>query len=313
MNGMRDLRAEADRLKAGIRIADVIGHTVPLKRDGRLWRASCPFHTEMRPSFYVYADHFHCFGCGAHGDLVNWTMAMGRMTFPEAVAHLAGAASNQTHQFPQTRSHGPIAPPADVDAANRRELARHIWIESVDPRGTIAETYLGHRGVRLPDRPVIRFSPACPRKGGALPAMIALLTDPVTGAPCGVHRTFLAADGSGKASIEKSKMMLGTAGIIRLDEPSGDGLGLAEGIETALSVSQRLGWRPVWAAGSAGGIERFPLLYGHSLTIFADHDGSGLKAARSCAERWREAGHPAAIHIPPQGQDWADATAGIAE
>jgi len=169
----------------------------------------------------------------------------------------------------------------------KQELARRIWIESRDPRGSPVETYLRHRGVRLPDEPVIRYHPRCPRTGGPLPAMLALMTVPETGEPCGVHRTFLQPDRSGKAPIDKPKMMLGSAGVIRLAEPICEGLGLAEGIETALSVAQRIGWRPVWAAGTRGGIERFPVLPGHCLTVFADGDAPGMTAARACAARWR--------------------------
>lgn len=136
--------------------------------------------------------------------------------------------------------------------------------------------------------------------------MLALMTDPVTGEPCGVHRTFLLPDGSGKAPIDKPKMMLGPAGVIRLAEPICEGLGLAEGIETALAVMQAIGWGPVWAAGTRGGIERFPVLPGHCVTIFADGDTPGLKAARECAARWAAAGHEALIHVAPDGQDWND-------
>jgi hypothetical protein len=79
--------------------------------------------------------------------------------------------------------------------------------------------------------------------------------------------------------------MLGGAGVIRLvpEEDVATGLGLAEGIETALAVMQRAGWSPVWAANSAGAMDRFPVLPGiESLTIFADADGAGIKAARGC-------------------------------
>jgi hypothetical protein len=70
------------------------------------------------------------------------------------------------------------------------------------------------------------------------------------------------------------------------------GLGLVEGIETGLAVIS-LGWRPIWAAGSAGGMAQFPVLSGiEELTIFADNDknGVGQRAAKQCAERWRDAG-----------------------
>ena len=152
------------------------------------------------------------------------------------------------------------------------------------PEGTLAEDYLHSRRLKLPEEPVIRFHPECPNGDGRMPAMVALMSDPETGAPRGIHRTFLRPEGSRKVS----KMMLGPAGVIMLCERITNGLGLTEGIETALAVAQRVGWGPVWAAGSAGGIRSFPVLPQTTLNIFCDHDesGIGLKAARECAQRW---------------------------
>jgi len=142
--------------------------------------------------------------------------------------------------------------------------------------------------------------------------MVALMTDPITDTPCGVHRTYLRPDGAGKALVTPAKMMLGAAGVVRLvpDEDIGLGLGLAEGIETSLAIMQHAEWSPVWAGCSAGAIARFPVLPGiESLTIFADADdkGAGLTAARTCAERWRAAGREVTIQRPPAGTDWHDA------
>jgi CHC2-type zinc finger protein/Toprim domain-containing protein len=303
------LLAGTRQLKATTSIALVIGETLSLKRDGRFYVALCPFHGEKTPSFHVYPDHFHCFGCGAHGDVIDWLIRARRMTFAEAVLHLAGG----TH-----RRHRAVSSlPLPMDAAENTghvELARRIWCDAVDPRGTATETYLHRRGVRLPDAPVIRFHPRCPRKDGPLPAMVALMTDPVTGEPRGVHRTFLLSDGSGKARVAKPKMMLGRSGVVRLvdlDEIS-IGLGLTEGIETALTVMQRIGWGPVWAATSAGAIASFPALRVTTLNIFADHDPAGLTAARDCAARWNGAGAEVLIHTPPPGEDWADAARRLA-
>lgn len=121
-----------------------------------------------------------------------------------------------------------------------------IWREALAATGTLVETYLASRGLALPGDAPIRFHPACPRGAERLPAMLALTSGQQSGEPVGVHRTFLRADGAGKAS-GKAKMMLGNAGIVRLvpDAEVTTGLGLAEGIETALSVMQGYGWRPV--------------------------------------------------------------------
>jgi hypothetical protein len=300
-------RAEGHQLKASTPIARVIGETLSLKRDGRFYVALCPFHGEKTPSFYVYPDHFHCFGCGAHGDVFDWLIRAHRVTFAEAVLHLAGGA----HRRPLAAVSSLPAPMDAAENARHVELARRIWCDAVDPRGTATEIYLHHRGVRLPGAPVIRFHPRCPRKDGPLPAMVALMTDPVTGEPRGVHRTFLLSDGSGKAAVAKPKMMLGRTGVVRLEE-IGVGLGLAEGIETALTVTQRIGWGPVWAASNAGAIGSFPVLPATTLNIFADNDTAGLTAAQECAARWVQAGGEVLTHTPPPGEDWADAAKRLA-
>lgn len=239
------------------------------------------------------------------------------------VAHLLGCPMREAAVLargwlgtdrPATRSQA--APKALPDSGERVEsntadMARRLWSEGTDPAGTLVARYLTSRGLALPDAPdVLRFHPACPRGAERWPAMLALMTDPESNRPVGVHRTFLARDGSGKAPGD-AKKMCGRAGIIRLVEDAEVtmGLGLAEGIETSLAVMQGFGWRPVWAGLSAGGMARFPVLQGiQALTLFADADdaGAGADAARKCAERWAEAGREVTIAVPPSGTDFAD-------
>ncbi|MGH7057676.1 MAG: DUF7146 domain-containing protein, partial [Acetobacteraceae bacterium] len=212
------------------------------------------------------------------------------------------------------REPAPPARPSHAAPPERDTLAlpRRTWPEAADPAGGPAERYLAIRGLALPPDAPIRFHPACPRGTERLPAMLALMTDPVTAEPCGVHRTFLRPDGAGKIETGSAKMMLGRAGVVRLVPDTGVtfGLGLGEGIETALAIMQHAGWSPVWACASAGGIARFPVLGGiECITIFADRDdrGAGLKAAEACADRWIAAGREATIELPPGGTDWLNA------
>lgn len=207
----------------------------------------------------------------------------------------------------------PKRPPPIVHEAQRPDTvprAQALWREAMPAQGSLVETYLAGRGLRLPEGAPIRFHPACPRGSERWPAMLALMAEPLTGRPCGVHRTFLARDGRGKAPGPlPGRMALGRAGIIRLtpDEEVTAGLGIAEGIETALSVMQGFGWRPVWAATSAGGIRAFPMLPGvDALTVFADADGAGMDAAIACRIRWHETGREARIIAPPAGADFND-------
>lgn len=195
------------------------------------------------------------------------------------------------------------AAPAACVSRDTVPAARRCWEEARPAAGSLVEAYLGSRGLTLPPGAPLRFHPACPRGGDRLPALVALMTDPATAEPCGVHRTFLRADGSGKAD-GTAKMMLGNVGVIRLvpDTAVTIGLGLAEGIETSLAVMQGFGWSPVWAATSAGAIAGFPILPGiEALTIFADADAAGERAAQGCAGRWMEAGREVTILRPPAG------------
>ena len=73
-------------------IVEVIGARVPLKKKGKEFAACCPFHQEKTPSFYVTPDKqfYHCFGCGAHGNVVGFLMEFDHLDFPTAIEHLAG-------------------------------------------------------------------------------------------------------------------------------------------------------------------------------------------------------------------------------
>lgn len=90
------------RLRAGI--ADIVGRRVQLTRKGREQQGLCPFHKEKTPSFYVYDDHYHCFGCGAHGSAIDFAMQTENLSFPEAVRRLAEEAGMEVpEETPQER------------------------------------------------------------------------------------------------------------------------------------------------------------------------------------------------------------------
>lgn len=86
-----DLQRFCDELRAKISIVDVVGAKVKLVRKGREYQACCPFHNEKTPSFTVNEakGFYHCFGCGAHGDIIKFEMDANGLTFIEAVEKLA--------------------------------------------------------------------------------------------------------------------------------------------------------------------------------------------------------------------------------
>ena len=96
----------------------LVARRVKLARSGRQWKGCCPFHDEKTPSFYVYDDGFHCFGCGAHGDAIGFVMRSEGASFPEAVARLAGEAGLDVPR-----------PTPEAAAAERRRLDLHGVME----------------------------------------------------------------------------------------------------------------------------------------------------------------------------------------
>ncbi|MEM6857824.1 MAG: DNA primase [Pseudomonadota bacterium] len=83
-----------DELKARITLSTVVNRTTKLTKAGREWKACCPFHNEATPSFYVNDDKqfYHCFGCGAHGDVITWMIEQRGFSFMDAIKELAQEA-----------------------------------------------------------------------------------------------------------------------------------------------------------------------------------------------------------------------------
>jgi hypothetical protein len=198
------------------------------------------------------------------------------------------------------------------------DLWRH---ETIPAEGTVVEAYWRSRGLgELPLPATIRAARSWLRhpEGGSRPAMVALVElcpqSQLCLGPVGIHRTFLAIDGSGKASFRAPRLSLGpiSGGAVRL-APANDRqqLIIAEGIETAASVMLATGL-PAWAALSAGGIERLvlpPLPAAMSVIIATDHDRNsvGESAARAAALRWLAEGRRVRIALPAEpGTDWND-------
>jgi hypothetical protein len=267
-------------------IVSVVGDFVPLKRAGQRWEAPCPFHAEKTASFHVQEarGRFHCYGCGGDGDTVEFLGRFG-LPFRDAVERLAIDAGLMAagEGAPPPRPRPPIARPIARDiegeAERKRRAALGVWHgRAVDPAGTVVETYLREaRGLRL-DR--IGGVPKCLRlipkleywwdagAGGPPgiihtgPAMVAAMVGPGYKFQA-LHITYLADDGGGKARIvapdgspQPAKKMRGPSwgAAIALLRPNGPALGLAEGIESALSVAIAARPLAVWAAGSLGNL-----------------------------------------------------------
>jgi len=89
-----------DELRLRLPLSEIVGKRMKLARAGREFKGCCPFHKEKTPSFYVNDDKqfYHCFGCGAHGDIIGFVMRHDHLSFPEAIESLAGQAGLQVPQ-----------------------------------------------------------------------------------------------------------------------------------------------------------------------------------------------------------------------
>ena len=136
-----------DELRARIGLADLIGRHVKLTRKGREHSGLCPFHSERTPSFTVSDEKgfFHCFGCGAHGDIIGYVMRAENLSFPEAIQRLADEAGVAV----------PEMSPEERQTAQRQasllqvmEAACVYFEQSLrSPAGQAGLTYLRERGL----------------------------------------------------------------------------------------------------------------------------------------------------------------------
>jgi putative DNA primase/helicase len=191
-------------------------------------------------------------------------------------------------------------------------IAQQIWDCSVPAGGTLVERYLRNRDIEILSS-ALRFHPSLRHpSGGNYPAMVALVTNGITGLPAAaIHRTFLALDGTDKAPVSKPKLALAhcRGGVIRLASASGLVM-IAEGIETALSVMQATK-RPAWAALSTSFLRSLELPPEITeVIVLADGDDPGEAAARHAALSWRRQGRHVRIARPPRGSDFNDVLCG---
>ena len=266
------------------------------KWSGTKGMACCPAHDDRTPSLGVslgrQAILFHCFaGC----DQQSVLSALAREGF-DATSLFSG--SKITDDPEPTRTRKPSA------------AALRIWREAEALRASPAKVYLESRGI-LAASSALRFHPRTPLgpKGRTrfLPAMIAAVS--LDEGPVAIHRTFLSDEDCTKAAFDKPKRALGALGraAVRLLAPASGRLGLAEGIESAMSAYALTGI-PVWATL---GNERFGLVsVPDSVTelhLFVDHDAGGELAASRGLAAYAQEGRTIHVRKPSsRDTDWND-------
>ncbi|TVR96864.1 MAG: DNA primase [Rhodospirillales bacterium] len=231
-----------------------------------------------------------CLGC-------DWAEA-----FAEARRFLGATPTARSARRPERAE---VRPAETLSPA----AALALWKGCRPAPGTLVETYLQARGLRLPVPPSLRFAAALWHRqaGCRLPAMVAPFQDRA-GRVVALHRTFLAADGAGKAPVVPDRKAWGRfrGAAIRLG-PVAARLGIAEGIENALTIREAEPGLSVWAAGSAGNLAALELPdHVREVELYLDRDDAGCRYAARAAARLSGEGRQVWIIAPPGVGDFND-------
>jgi len=121
-----------ETLRQRVDLVEVLGSYIDLKRTGASYKGLCPFHDEKSPSFIVQKgdSHYHCFGCGAHGDAIQFLMTHQKLSFSDAVENLA------------QRFHVPLEKVDDKE--EKKGPPKHLLKEALEQACQFYQYYLLH-------------------------------------------------------------------------------------------------------------------------------------------------------------------------
>lgn len=277
------------RLKADVSIVEVAGLVTDLKRSGEEHVGLCPLHHETRPSFIVNDAKglFFCHGCSRGGDVIALVQQVSRQDFIAACEWLVGSDIT----CPERQQASAVA--ARVKRQLNLHRAKDEWRRAEPIAGTLAETYLGHRGIVGAVPSCLRFGNV-PRfwrddrsEGPRLPAMIAACQD-VDGKVVGIQRTFLDRQGR-KAGDGSARLSLGQirGGALRLG-PVTPRIMLATATEDALALTRMFPGATVWAAFGDANLPHVALPRAiKEVVLCGDDDASGHAAVVEAATVYR--------------------------
>jgi len=284
------------------------------RREGNYWLVGDVHNTPGR-SMYVRLTG-PTFGAGAagkwtdaavgsHGDLLDLIRL--RLDLPSL--HEARVEALRFLSEPEPERRTPV--PREPVPSNSVPAARRLFAASKPLAGTLAETYLRARGITCSLLlPALRFHPRCYHRqaDGTLverPALIAAITD-LAGDLTAVQRTYLADDGSGKATIEEPRRSMGDVlgHAVRIGIAA-DVLAAGEGLETMLALRSLLPELPMAASTSANHLAAIALSPSlRRLYIAHDHGLTGRAAAEHLMARAREMGIDVRLLSPVGDDDW---------
>lgn len=248
---------------------------------------------------------FICNQCGA-GDGMKLAINFTGKTFPEIAARIDDLLGNVKPDS--------VQPKREITDEERLHVLRAVWAET-RPIGQddLAHKYLTARGVgELIYPKALRYGVLRDGEGGVRPCMVGMVSDP-TGKAVTMHRTFLRPDGLAKAEMQAPRKLMPGAipdgSAVRLSDFTTGRIGIAEGIETAMSAGALYGW-PVWAALNSSLLAKWvPPEGAEEIAIFGDNDPKygGQAAAYTLAHRLALKGLDVTVHLPAMpGEDFND-------
>lgn len=139
-----------EMLRHKMDLFEVLSAYLTFQRSGSTYKTLCPFHEERTPSFIIQkgSAHYHCFGCGAHGDAISFLMTHVRMSFTEAVESLAERFQvhlEKEEEKGNTKTPNKIALKAALASAS--ELYHYLLLHAEEGREAL--NYLYRRGISL--------------------------------------------------------------------------------------------------------------------------------------------------------------------
>lgn len=319
---MDDLRTKMDSIRARVKLSTIVGRVVKLHAKGPDHFGLCPFHQEHSPSFTVNDDKgfYHCFGCQAHGDAMDFLMQQQGLPFGEALRMLESDAGVAGMNLQQREADRRLLEQREKEqaekAAQRRKSAHGLFHSSAPGAGQPAEDYLKGRAI---DFAALGHWPGALKYRGdvphgdlkrAIPAMVSGMVGPDLRSIVAVHRTFIqwrdngwrklreidqdATATKGRTVYHKAKMMLGSKRGAHIPVwkgrfhgplhaiPPGTPIYCSEGIEDAGAVAMEDPSLRIVAAGDVGNIGELvvPEQAG-DIVIIAQNDPDGSGGAQS--------------------------------
>lgn len=141
-----------EELKNNVDLVDLVGDYLELKKSGNRYKGLCPFHNEKTPSFFVNPDNnfYHCFGCGAGGDSINFVMEIENLTFVESVKLLSERVGLQLPNLSNEQRHV-YQEREQIFSLNKLAAQLYNYFLTEKEMGKKALDYLKARGFDLKD------------------------------------------------------------------------------------------------------------------------------------------------------------------